>query len=41
MQTDSHLIFTSLPEAFFTYLKAALFAGILLASPILDLQKTT
>jgi len=30
---DSSMIFTSLPEAFFTYLKVALLAGIFLASP--------
>ncbi len=30
----STLIFTSLPEAFFTYLKVSLLAGIFLASPI-------
>lgn len=29
------LIFTGLPEAFFTYLKVALLAGIMLASPVL------
>jgi len=32
------LIFTSLPEMFFTYLKTAFIAGILLASPIIFYQ---
>lgn len=32
------LIFTGLPEAFFTYLKVALLAGILLASPVILYQ---
>jgi sec-independent protein translocase protein TatC len=30
---DSSMIFTSLPEAFFTYLKVAFFASIILTSP--------
>ena len=30
-----HLIFTSLPEMFFTYLKVALVTGVLLAAPFL------
>jgi sec-independent protein translocase protein TatC len=38
MQHDGKLIFTGLPEAFFTYLKAALLSGILLASPVLVYQ---
>lgn len=38
MQTDSKLIFTGLPEAFFTYLKAALLSGIIAASPIIIYQ---
>ena len=38
MQSDGKLIFTGLPEAFFTYLKAALFSGIILASPVLLYQ---
>ena len=32
------LIFTGLPEAFFTYLKVSLLAGIMLASPVLLYQ---
>lgn len=35
MGKDETLIFTGLPEAFFTYLKVALLAGIMLASPVL------
>ncbi|QTA80721.1 Sec-independent protein translocase protein [Desulfonema limicola] len=35
MGKDDTLIFTGLPEAFFTYLKVALLAGIMLASPVL------
>lgn len=35
MQTDSKLIFTGLPEAFFTYLKAAFLSGVMLASPVI------
>jgi len=38
MQKDSKLIFTGLPEAFFTYLKAAFISGIILASPVLVYQ---
>jgi sec-independent protein translocase protein TatC len=34
MEEGDTLIFTGLPEAFFTYLKVALLAGIMLASPI-------
>lgn len=32
---NAKLIFTGLPEAFFTYLKVALLAGIMLATPVL------
>ena len=32
---NAKLIFTGLPEAFFTYLKVALMAGIILATPVL------
>ncbi len=32
---NAKLIFTGLPEAFFTYLKVALLAGIILATPVL------
>lgn len=35
MEEGDTLIFTGLPEAFFTYLKVALLAGILLASPVI------
>jgi len=38
MQTGDKLIFTGLPEAFFTYLKVALLAGIILAAPVLLYQ---
>ncbi|MGD9384350.1 MAG: twin-arginine translocase subunit TatC, partial [Desulfobacterales bacterium] len=34
MQTGDKLIFTGLPEAFFTYLKVALLSGIILAAPV-------
>ncbi len=33
MQTDSKMIFTGLPEAFFTYLKTSFLSGLLAASP--------
>lgn len=35
---DSHLIFTSLPEAFFTYVKVAFVAGLFLVSPYIFYQ---
>ncbi|MCP3901349.1 MAG: twin-arginine translocase subunit TatC [Desulfobacteraceae bacterium] len=35
MGENNKMIFTGLPEAFFTYLKVALLAGIVLATPIL------
>jgi len=35
METGDKLIFTGLPEAFFTYLKVAFLSGIILATPIL------
>lgn len=35
MQADDKLIFTGLPEAFFTYLKVAFLSGLILASPVL------
>jgi sec-independent protein translocase protein TatC len=38
MQTGDKLIFTGLPEAFFTYLKVAFLSGIILASPIIFYQ---
>jgi sec-independent protein translocase protein TatC len=38
MQDDNSFIFTSLTEAFFTYLKLAFFSGIILASPVILYQ---
>lgn len=38
MPPDGKLIYTGLPEAFFTYLKVALLAGVLLSVPILMYQ---
>jgi sec-independent protein translocase protein TatC len=38
MEEGDTLIFTGLPEAFFTYLKVALLAGILVSSPIILYQ---
>jgi len=38
METGDTLIFTGLPEAFFTYLKVALLSGIMLAAPIIIYQ---
>ncbi|MCK5508843.1 MAG: twin-arginine translocase subunit TatC [Desulfobacterales bacterium] len=38
MQADDTLIFTGLPEAFFTYLKVSLLSGLMLASPVLLYQ---
>lgn len=38
METSDHLIFTGLPEAFFTYLKVALLSGLMLASPVVLYQ---
>jgi len=35
---DSKLIFTALPEAFFTYIKVAMVAGVLLTSPYIFYQ---
>ncbi|MBT3310996.1 MAG: twin-arginine translocase subunit TatC [Desulfobacterales bacterium] len=35
MNTDGSLIFTGLPEAFFTYIKVSLLAGIMLAAPVI------
>ena len=35
MKTGDKLIFTGLPEAFFTYLKVAFLSGIILATPII------
>ncbi|MFC1515850.1 twin-arginine translocase subunit TatC [Thermodesulfobacteriota bacterium] len=38
MKTGETLIFTGLPEAFFTYLKVAFLAGLILASPVIIYQ---
>ena len=38
MQEGQNLIYTNLPEAFFTFLKAALLSGIMVASPIVIYQ---
>lgn len=38
MPKNSYMIFTSLPEAFFNYLKISFFAGLMLASPYVLLQ---
>ena len=36
--TDSKMIFTGLPEAFFTYLKVSLLSGIVVSTPVLFYQ---
>lgn len=38
MQDGDTLIFTGLPEAFFTYLKVAFLAGLMLAAPVIIYQ---
>ena len=38
MNTGSSMVFTNLPEAFFTYLKVSFLAGLILASPVLIYQ---
>ena len=38
METDDKLIFTGLPEAFFTYLKVAFLSGLMLAAPVLTIS---
>jgi len=38
MQADDKLIFTGLPEAFFTYLKVSLLSGLMLSAPVLLYQ---
>lgn len=38
MKTGDTLIFTGLPEAFFTYLKVAFLTGIMLAAPVIIYQ---
>ena len=35
MQPGDSLIFTGLPEAFFTYLKVAFLTGLMLAAPVI------
>jgi len=35
MQADDKLIFTGLPEAFFTYLKVSFLSGLILAAPVI------
>ena len=38
MPPEEKLVYTGLPEAFFTYLKVAFLAGILLAVPVIAYQ---
>jgi len=38
MGADDTMIYTNLPEAFFTFLKAALLSGIMVASPVIIYQ---
>jgi sec-independent protein translocase protein TatC len=38
MQAGDKLVFTGLPEAFFTYLKVSLLAGLMLAAPVILYQ---
>jgi sec-independent protein translocase protein TatC len=38
MPKGSHLIYTSLPEAFFTYMKVAFFTGLILSAPVIFYQ---
>ena len=38
MHADGKLIFTGLPEAFFTYLKVSLLSGLMLSAPVLLYQ---
>jgi len=38
MAPGDHLVFTGIPEAFFTYLKTALLAGLILAAPVILYQ---
>ena len=38
METGDKMIFTGLPEAFFTYLKVAFLSGIMLAAPVIIYQ---
>ncbi|MFC1858342.1 twin-arginine translocase subunit TatC [Thermodesulfobacteriota bacterium] len=38
METGDKIIFTGLPEAFFTYLKVSLLSGLMLAAPVIIYQ---
>ena len=38
MKSGDHLIYTNLPEAFFTFLKTAFLAGLMVASPVILYQ---
>lgn len=38
MPKGSHLIYTSLPEAFFTYMKVSFFVGLLVSAPVIFYQ---
>lgn len=38
MKSGDHMIYTSLPEAFFTFLKAAFICGLMVASPVILYQ---
>lgn len=38
MQSGDHLIYTNLPEAFFTFLKTAFLSGLMVASPVILYQ---
>jgi sec-independent protein translocase protein TatC len=38
METGDNLIYTNLPEAFFTFLKVAFLSGLILASPVIIYQ---
>ena len=38
METGDKMIFTGLPEAFFTYLKVSLLSGLMLAAPVIIYQ---
>ena len=38
MESGDKLIFTGLPEAFFTYLKVSLLSGIIIATPVIFYQ---
>jgi sec-independent protein translocase protein TatC len=38
MKTGDHMVYTNLPEAFFTFLKAAFLCGLMVASPVILYQ---